>query len=134
MNKNLDEYNGRGGNQENGLFRKLQRLSRKTFWKNIGYLLSAPTFGLGVLRLWDKYPKINCKKTKRSSIISKVGLYEVCAYLFQILYYCYYFYTNTYFPSARFVASLTLGERSLGNICQEALIRRKKSRKMSSEW
>ena len=57
--------------------------------------------------LCDKDPKISGKKRKRSSILSKVDFYEVCALLFKVLYYCYYFYTNTSFPSARFVASLT---------------------------
>ena len=118
MNKKVHEDNGRGGNQENGKFRKLQQFSMIELWKNIGCLLSAPTFGLGGAILWDKDLTIGGKKRKSSSIILKVDLYDVCASLFQILYYCYYFYTNTSFPSARFVASLTLGERSLGSIGQ----------------
>ena len=120
MNKKVDEYNGRRGTQENGRFWKLRRLSRNEFWKNIGCLLSSPTFGLGGSRLWEKHPKISGKNRKRSSIRLKVDLYEFCALLFQILYYCYYFYINNSFPSARFVASLTLGGRSLVNIGQEA--------------
>ena len=118
MNKKVDEDNGRGGNQHNWQFWKPRRFSRNEFWKNIGCLLSAPTFGLGGSILWEKDPKISGKKRKRSLILSKVYLYEVCASLFQMIYYYYYFYTNTYFPSARFVESLTLGERSLGSIGQ----------------
>ena len=53
-------------------------------------------------------------------IQSKVDFYEVCASLFQTIFYYYYFYTNNSFPSAIFVASLNLGERRLGSIDQEA--------------
>ena len=52
MNKKVDEDNGRGETQDNRQFRKLRRLSRNKFWKNIGCLLLAPTFGLGGLILW----------------------------------------------------------------------------------
>ena len=75
-NKNVDEENVRGVTQENGRFWKLWRFSRSTF-------------GLGGSRLWEKYPKISGRKRKRSSIISKVDLYEVFASLFQMIYYCY---------------------------------------------
>ena len=47
MNTKVDEDNGRGGTQENGRLRKLQRFSRNELWNNIRCLLSAPTFGLG---------------------------------------------------------------------------------------
>ena len=84
-----------------------------------------------VLRLWEKYSKISGKKRKSYSIRPKVDLYEVCASLLQILYYYYYyFYTNTSFTSARLVASLTLGERILGNIGQYASSQRKTRGKM----
>ena len=66
-----------------------------------------------------------------SSIRPKVDLYEVCVSLFQIFYYSYHFYTNTNFPSAIFVASLTLGERSTGIVVQEALSQRDTRRKIS---
>ena len=107
-------------------------ISRNELCKNIGCLLSAPNFGLGGSRLWEKYPKISGKKRKRSYIRPKVDLYEVCASLFQILYYYYYLYINTSFPSAVFMASLTIGERSLGSIGQEALSWRDKISNMSS--
>ena len=52
MNKKVDEDNGRGGNQENGIFQKLWRLSTNKFWKKIGCLISAPIFGIGGSILW----------------------------------------------------------------------------------
>ena len=109
---------GDGRTQDNGKFRKLWRFSRNELWKNIGCLLSEPIFCLGGLRLWEKDPKISGNKRKRYSIRSKVGFYEVCAFLFQIIYYYYYFCNNTSFPSSRFVAYITLGERSLEGIKQ----------------
>ena len=75
---------GGGGTQENGQFQKLRQLSRNELWKNIGCLMSAPTFGLGGSRMWEKNPEISGKK------ISKVDLYKVCASLFQ--FFKYYFY------------------------------------------
>ena len=68
MNKKVDKDNGRGGDQENGQFRKLRRFSRNELWNNIGCLLSAPTFGLRESRPWEKDPKISGEKRKRSSI------------------------------------------------------------------
>ena len=47
-------------------------------------LLSAPTFGLGGSRLWDNDTKISGKERKRSSIQSKIDLYEVCGSLFKL--------------------------------------------------
>ena len=79
MNKKVDEDNERGGTQYNVRFRKLRQFSRNEFCKNIGCLLSAPPFGLGGLRLWEKYLKISGQNRKRSLIRLKVGLYEVCA-------------------------------------------------------
>ena len=52
MNKKVDEDNGRGGTQENGGFRNFWRFSRNELWNNIGYLLSATSFGLGGTRIW----------------------------------------------------------------------------------
>ena len=68
MNKRVDKENEIGVTQENGQFWKLQRFSRNKFWKNIECLLSAPTFGIGGSRLWEKYPRISGEKRKRSSI------------------------------------------------------------------
>ena len=75
MENNVDEENGRGGTQENERFWKLWRFSRNEFWKNIGCLLSAPTFGFGVSRLWEKDPNISGNKRKRFSVQLKVDLY-----------------------------------------------------------
>ena len=52
MNKKVDEENGRGWTQENRQFWKLWRFSRNELWNNIGYILSATTFGLVGLILW----------------------------------------------------------------------------------
>ena len=114
----MDEDNGRGGTQENGRFWKLQRFSRNELWKNIGCLLSATIFVFRGSILWEKDKRLIRKKRKRYFIQSKVDFYEVCASLFQIVYYLYYLCTNTSFPSAIFVVSLTPGERSLGSIGQ----------------
>ena len=81
--------------------------------------------------MWEKDPKISGKKSKRNLIRPKVDLYKVFASLFQMIYYCYYFYTNTSFPSSIFVASLTLGERSLGIIGQKSSSCKETRRKMS---
>ena len=132
MNKKVDENNGREGTQENGRFQNLRQISRNEFWNNIWCLLSAPTFGIGWSILWKKYPNISGKKRKRYLIRLKVDLYEVCASLFHIVYYCYYFYTNNYFTSTRFVASIILRKRSSGIIGQEDYIWRETRRKISS--
>ena len=68
MNKKVDEDNRRGGTQQNGPFWKLRQFSRNKLWKNVGCLLSAPTFDIGGSRLWKKDPEIIRKKRKRSSI------------------------------------------------------------------
>ena len=55
------------------------------------FLVSAPTFGLGGSRLWEKEEEKNIsgKKRKRRSIRAKVDLYEVCQSYF---IYCLLFY------------------------------------------
>ena len=88
MNKKVYEDNVRGGIQDNGLFWKIHRFPRNKFWKSIWCLLSAPTFNIGGWGMWENHKKMSGKKRKRSLIRSKVDLYEVCASLFQILYYC----------------------------------------------
>ena len=65
MKKKVNEKNDRWGTQDYGRFWELLQFSRKKFWKNIGCLLSAPTFGIGGSRLWEKDPKISGKKRKR---------------------------------------------------------------------
>ena len=52
--KRMDDFGIFGGFQETN------------FWKNIGCLLPAPTFGLGGSRLCEKDTEISVKKRKRS--------------------------------------------------------------------
>ena len=85
MNKNVDEENGRGGTKFNGNFWKLRRFSKNEFWKNIRYLLSAPTIGIRGLRLEEKDTRLSVNIRKRSLIRLKDDFYEVCASLFQIV-------------------------------------------------
>ena len=53
-NQKVDEDNGKALVKGNVRYQKICRLSSNEFWKNIGCLISAPTFGLGGLRLWEK--------------------------------------------------------------------------------
>ena len=80
MNQKVDEENGKQLVRVNVWYRKFRRFSISEFWKNIGCLVSAPTFGLGGSRLWGKEEeqKLSGKKRKRRSIRAKVDLYEVC--------------------------------------------------------
>ena len=54
MNLKVDEKNGKLLNKGNVRYRKFCHFSSNEFWKNIGCLVSAPTFGLGGSRLWEK--------------------------------------------------------------------------------
>ena len=66
MNKKVNEDNGRGGTQDNRRCWKPRWFSRNKFWKNIGCLLSAPTFGLRGSRLWEKDTGLSGNNSKRS--------------------------------------------------------------------
>ena len=44
----VDEENGESVGMVNGWARKVQQFSINEFWKNIGCLILAPNFGLGV--------------------------------------------------------------------------------------
>ena len=81
-------------NKGNVQYRKVRRFSSNEFWKNIGCLVSDPTFGIGGLSIWDKEEdlKLSGNKRKRRSIKVKVDLYEVCQYYF---IYCLLFYFKT---------------------------------------
>ena len=46
-NINVDGDNGKAVRMANGWDRKFWQFSRNEFWKNIGCLVSDPTFGLG---------------------------------------------------------------------------------------
>ena len=86
MNGKVDKENGKHRFKGNFRYRKVCRFSSCEFWENIGCLVSAPTFGLGGLRMWEKEEgkKLSGKKRKRRSIRAKVDLYEVC-FLFYLL-------------------------------------------------
>ena len=73
-------------NKGNVQYRKVRRFSSCEFWNNIGCLVSAPTFGLGGSRLWEKEEeqKLSGKKREQRLIWAKVDLYEVC-FLFYLL-------------------------------------------------
>ena len=47
MNQKVDEENGKQRVKGNVRYRKFRCFSSCEFWKNIGCLISAPTFGLG---------------------------------------------------------------------------------------
>ena len=54
MNQKADEENGKALNRGNVRYQKVCCFSSNEFWKNIGCLVSAPTFGLGESRVWEK--------------------------------------------------------------------------------
>ena len=86
MNQEADEEKMKQRVKGNVRYRKVRRFSSCEFWKNIGCLVSAPTFGIGGSRLWEKEEeqKLSGKKRKRHTIWEKVDLYEVC-FLFYLL-------------------------------------------------
>ena len=86
MDQKVDEDNGKAFGKGNIRYRKVCRFSSNAFWKNIGCLVSAPTFGLGGSSLLDKEEDINIsgKKRKIRSIWMKVDLYEV--FISKIIY------------------------------------------------
>ena len=53
-NQKLDKENGIELVKGDGLYRKVHQFSSNEFWKNIGCIISALTFGLGGSRLCDK--------------------------------------------------------------------------------
>ena len=87
----MDEENGKLLNKGNVRYRKVCCFSINELWKNIGFIVSAPTFGLGGSRLWDKEEelKISGNNSERHSILVKVDFYEVCRSYF---IYCLLFY------------------------------------------
>ena len=52
MDQKVDEENGISLNKVNVRYRKVRQFSINGFWKNIGCLVSASTFGIGELSLW----------------------------------------------------------------------------------
>ena len=51
MNRKVDDENEKSFDKVNVRYRTVRRFSSNEFWKNIGCLVSYPTFGLGGLRL-----------------------------------------------------------------------------------
>ena len=105
-----------------GWYQKVRRFSSNGFWKNIGCLISAPTFDLGVSRLWKKESeiKIIVKKRKRHSIPINVDLYEV--YIYFIFYFLlFYFMTILTAFFVRFLVYLSLGGINSDSIGQNYL-------------
>ena len=47
INMKVYEENGKSPGMLNGRYRKVWHFSSNAFWKNIGFLVSVPTFGLG---------------------------------------------------------------------------------------
>ena len=124
MNLKVYKENVKALNKGNVRYLKVRQFSSNEFWRNIGCLVSAPTLGIGGSRLWDTEEDINLsgKKRKILSICIKVNLYEVCL---SGNFYCLLFYLQTlltpFFP-ARFLVSLSLGERSSESIGHKDLI------------
>ena len=54
MNMKVDEENSKYVGMVNGRAWKVSWFSSNGCWKKIGCLISAPNFGLGGSRLWDK--------------------------------------------------------------------------------
>ena len=127
MNINVDEYNGKASGLVNVRYQKYQLFSTNEFWNNIGCLVSDPTFILGVTRLWEKEEsqKIGLNNRNRRSISMKVDLYGV---FLSYIICCLLFYFITILAPffARFILSLSLGERSSGSINQKDSSRKRK--------
>ena len=65
MNHKVDEDNEKVLNKGNVRYRKVCHLSSNEFWKNIGFIVSAPNFCVGGLRLWEKGEDIKLRGKKR---------------------------------------------------------------------
>ena len=50
----VDEENCKASGIGNIQYQKVGRFSSNAFWKNIYFIVSAHTFGLGVLMMWEK--------------------------------------------------------------------------------
>ena len=67
MNMRVYEENGKTAGMVNIKYQKICRFSRNEFCKNIGFLVSATTFGMGGSRIWEKkeVQKINWERRGR---------------------------------------------------------------------
>ena len=62
----VEEDNVKSLGMVNGQYQKVWRFYSNVFWKNIGFLVSAPTFGLEGSRMWKKGESINISGKKRN--------------------------------------------------------------------
>ena len=58
------EDNGESMAELKGQSDKVQRFSSNEFWNSIGFIISAPTFGIGISRLWEKEEAQNIRGKK----------------------------------------------------------------------
>ena len=68
MNMKLDEDNGKSSNKVNVQYLNFCRISNNRFWKNIGCLVSDPTFGLGGSSVWESQFYIFSKLSSNNEI------------------------------------------------------------------
>ena len=72
-----------------GSFMKVCIFSSNEFWKNIGCIVSAPTFGLGGLDLWEKQ-KVKIKKEIKGREIPFMKGFICMRFVSNILYFIYW--------------------------------------------
>ena len=125
MHMKVNEDNGKATGTVNRRYQKVWRFSSNGFLMDIGFLVSAPNFGIGGSRLWDKEENIETSgnKKKRRSIQIKIDLYEVC--LSGIIYFLLFYFKTilTPFFFVKFLVYLSLGERSSESIGHKDLSR-----------
>ena len=101
MNIIVDEENGKAVGVVKVRPRRDWPFSINEFWKNIGCLISASTFGIGGSRIWDKEEshKIGEMKINRLLIMVKVNFYAFCVYhiLFKVLFIILLLYWHPFF-------------------------------------
>ena len=92
INLKVYEDNGKSLVMVNGRYQNVRRFSSNEFWRNIYFLVSAPTFGLGGSRLWEMEEAINISgnNSKRCSIMIKVDFLKVC--LSYIIYFILFYF------------------------------------------
>ena len=73
----VEKENGKSSGMVSGRDRKVWQFLSNVFWKNIGCIVSDPTFGFGGSRMWDKeeVQNVSGNKRKRCSVREKVNLY-----------------------------------------------------------
>ena len=121
MNIIVDEENGKAVGVVKVRPRRDWPFSINEFWKNIGCLISASTFGIGGSRIWDKEEshKIGEMKINRLLIMVKVNFYAFCVYhiLFKVLFIILLLYWHPFFSPYLWHISHH-GETSSGGVGQ----------------